>query len=161
MGPQVSCADRPDEGRIAARIAELPDLVEQGGQPEMGIVVEAGRKIRRERLEWIRDRGSADAGRALTSDIGADRLAVAPEVTGDGRDRPASSGECVGLHVFSLCEHRRGLLRCCGFDTNSIGWGPAPCLDGPVVGPRSRCSSLGSFGDQVWGISGDRQQLHL
>src|SRR5450759_5371371 len=133
VGPQARCTDRPHERRIAARIAERHDLVEERAQPEMGIVDEAGCQIWRERFERIGDPGSADAGRPIAADIGADRLAVAPEVAGDGRDRPASPGECVDLHVVSLCEHRRGLLRGCGFDTVSIGWGPAPCLGWTLV----------------------------
>ncbi len=84
VGPQARCANAADEARVAARVAELPDLVEQGGQPEMGIVGEAGGEIRRERFERIRDRRSADAGGPVAADVGADRLAVAFEVAGDG-----------------------------------------------------------------------------
>jgi hypothetical protein len=135
VGPQVRRADRPGEGGVAARVAQRDDLVEQRRQPEVRVVNEAGREIGDERGERIRDRGSPRAGRPFAPDVGTDRLAVALEVAGDGRDRPASPGECVDLHVVSLCEHRRGLLRRCGFDTVSIGWGPAPCLEWTVVGP--------------------------
>ena len=87
----------------------------------------------------------------------ADRLAVAAEVTGDGADRPAPSCECMGLPVFSLCEHGPGILRGCWRGTPTASSG-APPRGWTVRTARPGCSDLGRFGDQLWGVSADRRQ---
>jgi len=134
----------PHEGRVAARVTECDDLVVEGREPEVWVIVEAGSQVRHERLDGIRGAAASDTGFLFTADIGTDRLAVAPEMAGDRRDRPASLVQCVDFHVFSLCEHGAGLLRCCGFDTVSIVGASSPVwmdLSGP--GPRA----------QGWGVS--------
>src|SRR5450759_5917869 len=107
--PESLRADAADEGRVAARIAEGGHLDEERREPEVRVVGVASPKVWREGFERIGCRAPADAECTFACDIRADRLAVAPEVAGDGRNRPAPPCECVGLHVFSLCEHRPGL----------------------------------------------------
>ncbi len=103
----------------------------------------------------------ARGGGALAAPVRSDsaihaalRLYRAKAMAEIDQPRPASawastSSPCVSIGWGSSAA---------GFVTVSIGWGPAPCLDGPVVRSRSRCSGLGRFSDQVWGVSGDRQQ---
>jgi hypothetical protein len=99
----------------------------------MPVVDEAGCEIANKRFERIRSGLPADAGLPLAGNIGADRLAVAPEVAGDGRDRPTPSCECVDLHVFSLCEHRPGPLPCFGVEHRQHRLGPCPVVDQTVT----------------------------
>ena len=134
MGPQAVAPDAAHEGRVAARVAEGDDLVVERGQPEVWVIAEARSQVGHEGLDRVGSGTAPDTGLAFTADIGADRLAIALEVAGDGRDRPAPLVQCVDLHVFSLCEHGAGLLRCCGFGTVSIVGAPFPYLDGPVGG---------------------------
>ncbi len=50
--------------------------------------------------------------------VDAHRLAVAPSVAGDGRDRPPPLEQRMDLHVILLCEHSPGVsLRIAGFVT--------------------------------------------
>jgi hypothetical protein len=57
--------------------------------------------------------------------VGAHRPAVASDVAGDGRDRPSLGGQCVDLHVVSLCEQGAGLLDAVAW-TSSASVGPHP-----------------------------------
>ncbi len=89
VGPQAVGPHRTHEGRVAARVVERDDLVIEGGEPEMRVVAEAGSQVRHERLDGVGCAAASGSGLAFPADIGADGLAVALEVTGDGRDRPA------------------------------------------------------------------------
>ena len=123
VGPQGMGPHAAHERGVAARVAERDDLVVEGREPEVRVVTEAGPQVRDERLDGIGRAATSDTRAAFAADIGADRLAVALEMAGDGRDRPAPLVQCVDLHVFSPCEHRAGLLRCCGL-TPSASPGP-------------------------------------
>jgi site-specific recombinase XerD len=150
---QAMLGDAPHETRIAQPIAERDDFVEERREPEVRIVGEAGGEIGDEGLERIRARPAPDARGPAAADVRADRLAIAPEVAGDGRDRPTSPGECVDFHVFSLCEHGPGPLPSCGVEHHQHRTGPAPFPIIPSRTARSGRSDLGRFGDQLWGDS--------
>ena len=71
-----------------------------------------------------------DTGLAVAVQIGADRLAVALEMAGDGRDRPAPFLQRVGFHVFSLCEHGSGApSMLVGVRTASVDGAPPRLVD--------------------------------
>src|SRR5215210_4343887 len=67
-----------------------------------------------ERVERIDTRRAAHISDACAGQIRADRLAVAAEMTGDRRDRPAPLMERVCVHIFLPCEHGTGLRRRAG-----------------------------------------------
>lgn len=58
--------------------------------------------------------------------------------------RPASAWASTSSPCVSI---GRGSSEAAGFDTCSIGWGPAPLLDQTVRAVPIRASQLGRFGD--------------
>ena len=86
---QLALAELADERRIRPVVAERDDLVEQRRRPQMTVIGEPGPQIGLEPVQRIRRRRRPPPGLAFAVEVGADRLAVAVEVTGDGRDRPS------------------------------------------------------------------------
>lgn len=64
--------DTADEGRIAARVAEGDDLVEQRRQPQVRVIEKARPDVPDERFDRIGRRSPADPGPTLTGEIGAE-----------------------------------------------------------------------------------------
>jgi hypothetical protein len=154
-GTQPMAPDAPGERLVSRVPAERHQLVVERRDPQVRVVGEAGADVPDERFERVGDRAVADPGCPVTPQIRAHRPAVASDVPGDGRDRPSPGGECVDLHVVSLCEHGAGLL---------LLWlrhhqhrGPHPVPGGPASGPGG-AAHLGTFSDQGWGVSGDHRQ---
>jgi hypothetical protein len=85
---QLTFTDLADERWIRAVVAERDDLVEQRRRPQMAVIGESGPKVGHEPLQRIRHRRRTDARLAVAVEVGADRLAIVTEMTGDGRDRP-------------------------------------------------------------------------
>ena len=106
------------------------------GEPGPDVDLEVGQRV---------EHGSdTNAGLAVAVQVGAHRLAVAVEMAGDGRDRPAPFLQRVGFHVFSLCEHgERGSFDLVGIRTASVDGAPPQLVDLAVVHPAA----------QGWGIS--------
>ena len=67
----------------------------------MWVVGEPGDHIGSVLLERIGQLRPADARLSLARQMGADRLAVTTQVTGDGRDGPPPFEQCICFHVFS------------------------------------------------------------
>ena len=75
-------------------MAELEQLVEQRGRPQVWIVLEALSAVRREPVEWIRPAGGPNP-RLPPGQVGPDGLAVFTLVPGDRGDRPTLATQCV------------------------------------------------------------------
>jgi hypothetical protein len=71
-------------------IAEWNYLVIEGARPDVGVVFEAEPHVLSDDSEWIGQRAPSPARLARSAQIALDGLSVVTEVTGDGRDRPAS-----------------------------------------------------------------------
>jgi len=84
---QATPAELAGEAHIAQPVAEPGDLVVQGAGPDVGVVGEPGGQVGHERPQRVGCR-AAPAGGAPTPHVGTDRLGVAAQMTGDGRDRP-------------------------------------------------------------------------
>jgi len=82
-------------------ITQIAQLVEQCAGPQMRVIGQPLRAVRRERLERARDRAGPDPYLAVAREIGTDGLAVSSQVPGDRRDRPTLATQCV--HVGSVC----------------------------------------------------------
>jgi hypothetical protein len=112
--PDLVAAKRTREGRIGAPAAELDQLVEESGGPQVRVVGEPLAAVVQERYERIRGLAALPR-RTLAVQVGADRLAVASQMAGDRRDRPALATQRVRVEVFLHREHpalRRGPTRC-------------------------------------------------
>lgn len=109
--PQCAAAELAGEDLVAPVVTERSELVVERRGPQMGVFPEALAGVRLERGEVVGHGGPAPPRPALTGQIGPDRLSVAAQVTGDGRDRPPPPPQCGCLHVFLLCEHQAGLPR--------------------------------------------------
>jgi hypothetical protein len=123
-------ADLANEARIAERVAEPPDLVEERGGPDVRVVGEAGHEVVDERCQWVRPRSRSHTGLPPPSEIGTDRLSIVTLMAGDRRDRPAPLEQCMCFHVFPMCEHaERVPLRVGCLVAASFGGGPLPRVD--------------------------------
>jgi hypothetical protein len=111
---QATVSQLTGERRIRPVEAERDDLVEQRQRPQMRVLDEAFAAVVDEHVERIDTAGATDISDSVAGQIGADRLAVAAEMTGDRRDRPASPVERVCVHIFLPCEHGTGLPRRAG-----------------------------------------------
>jgi hypothetical protein len=99
--PQAREAQLPGEAHIRPVITQRHDLIEQRRHPQMRIISEPRRHIRRERRQRIRASRPADPRHPLPGQIRPDRLAVTTKMTGDSRDRPSPPRQCACFHVFS------------------------------------------------------------
>ncbi len=151
---QPSHAKLAGEAHIAQPVAQPSHLVVQGAGPDVRIVGEPGGQVGHERLQRV-GRRAAPAGGPLTPHVGTDRLRIAVEMTGDGRDRPSPLAQCVHLHVFSPCEHGAGTPSGCGLappasrESHSCWW---------TSNGQPECSGVGRFSDRVRGVSRDPHQ---
>jgi len=142
---QPSHAKLAGEAHIAQPVAQPSHLVVQGAGPDVRIVGEPGGQVGHERLQRV-GRRAAPAGGPLTPHVGTDRLRIAVEMTGDGRDRPSPLAQCVHLHVFSPCEHGAGTPSGCGLappasrESHSCWW---------TSNGQPECSGVGRFSDRV------------
>ena len=84
VGPQP-----PGEALVAEGEPQRRDLVIERARPHVRVLREARPQIGDVLDERIGCGASALAGNPLSVQVGADRLAVPPQVSGDGRDRPA------------------------------------------------------------------------
>jgi hypothetical protein len=97
---QTGQAHLAGEAHIRTGVTEGDDLVEQGGGPQVRVIDEAG-------LDVAAVPGQGVGGRAtgtwytLAGQVGAHRLAVTPEMAGDGRNGPPPFGQSICFHVFS------------------------------------------------------------
>jgi hypothetical protein len=129
-------ADLAHERRVAAGVAERDDLNEQRRRPQVRVIGEPGPDVDLEVDQRIIDDSDTNAGLAVAVQIGPHRLAVALEMAGDGRDRPAPFLQRVGFHVFSLCEHgERGSFELVGVRTASVDGAPPQLVDLAVAHP--------------------------
>ena len=112
MRAQALGPDLAHERRIALGVAERFDLLEQDGAPDVVVIGEAGGQVLLEGGQRVRPTAGPHARDPFVVHIGPDRLPVAVQVTGDGRDRPSPLPQCMSFHVFSSCEHGGG----------SFGW---------------------------------------
>jgi hypothetical protein len=101
MRAQPGEADLAGEAHVRGGVAEPDDLVEQGTRPQVRVVVEAGNDIGPVVGEGVGAGWATNARHPLTGQIGAHRLAVTPEMAGDGRDGPPPFGQSISFHVFS------------------------------------------------------------
>jgi hypothetical protein len=139
------------ERRIGAVVAQLAELVEQRGGPQVRVLGQPFPAVVDERLERIRFTALALPGDPAAVQIGADGLAVMAQVPGDRGDRPApavqrtastsssrvsmSAGGPFELRVIRNRQPRRNLRR---------------------LGGATR---VGNFSEQLWGDSPERRQL--
>jgi hypothetical protein len=79
---------RRGERLIRAGEAQLDDLVEQRGRPQVRIIGQPLPTVAEELLHRLRPDGLALTRTALAVQIRTDRLAVMPEMAGDRADRP-------------------------------------------------------------------------
>ena len=124
VGAQPGVADLAHEARVAQRVAELGDLVEQRRPPHVRVVREAGPQVGGEPLQRVGVRPPADPG-LPAFDVGLDGSPVTADVAGDRDVRPPSFPECLDLHVLSLCEHEPGAPPCWTAQTPPA-WGEPP-----------------------------------
>ncbi len=86
---QRPIAQLADEGRVALRVAQLLGFVVERGSPEMGIVVKALAQVGFELLEAVLSGPATLTDLAFSLQMGPHRLAVAAQMAGNGRYRPA------------------------------------------------------------------------
>ena len=77
------------------------------GMVDIRVLGQPGRAVGGERPERVSCGPGPHAGLAVTAQVGADGLAVPPEVAGDRRDRPPLTGKRVRVDVFLPCDHER------------------------------------------------------
>src|SRR5262249_9956810 len=81
--PEAAPADLADEGDVAARVAQRCDLVVERRAPQVRVLDQPLAHVRLEAGEVNGDRAAAHPRYPLPAQVGADRLPVTPEVTGD------------------------------------------------------------------------------
>ena len=86
---QTTDPDLADEARVAERVAEGDDLVIERTGPDVAVVGEPKPDVVLDHRQRVGCRAPAHPGLALPAQIAPDGLAVASQVSGDGRDRPA------------------------------------------------------------------------
>ena len=130
-------------------VAERDDFVEQRQRPQMRVLDEAFPAVVDEHVEPIDTGRSADVGDTIAGQIGADRLAVAAEMTGDRRDRPALLGgsACVSTSSSRVSMEQGSLVVLVVVEDRQLRGSPTP--DG---GPHM----VGNFSEQNWGDSHER-----
>ena len=77
---QIPRPDVAGQALIGQSEPQLLELVEQGAGPQVRILGQPGGDVVDERLERVRAGAGADPGLAVTGQVLADRLAVAPGV---------------------------------------------------------------------------------
>jgi hypothetical protein len=100
-------AQLPGERRIRPVVAQRGNLVEQGAAPQMRIFAKSLGAVDGEPVERVRLTAGPLTGDALAGQVGADGLAVFPQVPGDRRDRPTLLVKRVDLHVVLPCQHEQ------------------------------------------------------
>jgi hypothetical protein len=109
--PQLVPAHPGGERLIRAGVAQLDDLVEQRGQPQVRIVSQPLTAVVDELRQPLRPRRRPLTRTARAVQIGADGLAVMTGVGGDRADRPPLRVQCLRFHAVLPCQHRDGPLR--------------------------------------------------
>jgi hypothetical protein len=105
---QLQPAQLAHHGRVGALEAEAGQLAVQHRGEHVVVLGEAGAQVLPVGLQAA---GGPLSLAAVIAQVGANGLAVAAGVAGDGRDRPPPFGKCVDLHVVLLCEHPLGASR--------------------------------------------------
>ena len=106
-GTQRSRPMRMDSWDTTPPVAQVAELVEQGAGPQVRVIGQALRAIRREHLERIQKAPwCADPGLA-SRQAGPDGLSVLSQMPGDRGDRPTLATQCVHVDVVLPCEHER------------------------------------------------------
>ncbi|MFD0528138.1 hypothetical protein ACFQ1I_15160 [Kitasatospora arboriphila] len=100
---QPVSAQGTGEGRVAAAVAEVGDLVEERGRRQVRVVRQAQAAVREEGEEDVLGRG-AHPGLAVPGQVPPDGLAVPSEMPGDRRDRPSLAVEPPDIQVFVRAE---------------------------------------------------------
>ena len=86
---QAPYPDLADEARVAERVAEGDDLVIERTGPHVAVVGEPKPDVVLDHRQRVDRRCPANARLTVAAQIAPDGLAVASQVSGDGRDRPA------------------------------------------------------------------------
>ena len=89
MRAQSPHPDLADEARVAERVAEGDDLVIERTGPHVAVVCEPQSDVVLDHDQRVDCRAPAHPRLAGAAQIAPDGLAVASQVSGDGRDRPA------------------------------------------------------------------------
>src|SRR6185312_15398658 len=146
-GPEL-----PGERGIGAVVAQLEQLVEQRGRPQVRVLAQPFPAVADERLERIRLGPPALAGDPAPLQVGADGLAVMSQVSGDRRDRPAPAMQRVRVHIVLPCDHERWRsLHGLRVVRDQQLRRDLRRLDG--------ATRVGKFSKQVWGDSPERHHL--
>jgi hypothetical protein len=88
----------------AATTAPRPAVAasqQSGAGPQVRVVGEPGDDVGAVIGQGVGAGGATNAGNPLAGQVGAHRLAVTPEMAGDGRDGPPPFGQSICFHVFS------------------------------------------------------------